>query len=70
MAPPPGESRPAPKSIPSGSGFCLAPRGLYEIFSSAPRGHDWASSLELQPDGKLLVAGSIYEDEVVARFKR
>src|SRR5207249_1392909 len=24
-------------------------------------GLDWASSLELQPDGKLLVAGSIYE---------
>jgi len=32
-------------------------------------GLDWASSLELQPDGKLLVAGSIYEDEAVARFR-
>lgn len=32
-------------------------------------GHDWASSLELQPDGKLLIAGSIYEDEAVARFR-
>jgi uncharacterized delta-60 repeat protein len=33
-------------------------------------GHDWASSLALQPDGKLLVAGSIYEDEAVARYTR
>lgn len=32
-------------------------------------GHDWASSLELQPDGKLLVGGSIYEDEAVARYR-
>jgi hypothetical protein len=24
-------------------------------------GRDWASSLELQPDGKLLVSGSIYK---------
>jgi uncharacterized delta-60 repeat protein len=31
-------------------------------------GRDWASSMELQPDGKLLVAGSVYEDEAVARF--
>jgi hypothetical protein len=32
-------------------------------------GADWASSIEQQPDGKLVVGGSVYEDEAVARFR-
>jgi uncharacterized delta-60 repeat protein len=31
-------------------------------------GRDWASTVLMQPDGKILVGGSIYEDEAVARF--
>jgi len=45
----------------------LGPGGI--VIGDFGTGHDWARSLELQPDGKLLVAGSIYEDEAVARFR-
>jgi uncharacterized delta-60 repeat protein len=38
------------------------------ILGNFGTGLDWASSLVFQPDGKLLVGGSIYEDEAVARY--
>ncbi|HET7856269.1 MAG TPA: hypothetical protein VFL41_07410 [Gaiellaceae bacterium] len=31
-------------------------------------GADWAGAMVLQPDGKIVVAGSVYEDQAVARF--
>jgi uncharacterized delta-60 repeat protein len=31
-------------------------------------GYDWAGALALQPDGKIVVAGSVYEDQALARY--
>jgi len=54
----------------------VAPEGSFRAFTRGGivigdfgTGHDWASSLELQPDRKLLAGGSIYEDEAVARYR-
>lgn len=40
------------------------------VLSDFGTGADWGGALALQRDGKILAAGSVYEDQAVARYQR
>lgn len=39
------------------------------VVSDFGTGADWAGAIALQPDGKIVVGGSVYEDHAVARYR-
>jgi hypothetical protein len=39
------------------------------VVSDLGTGADWAGALAVRPDGKIVVAGSIYESQALARYR-
>ncbi|MEK6275455.1 MAG: hypothetical protein AABM30_08970 [Actinomycetota bacterium] len=39
------------------------------VVSDFGTGTDWAGAIALQPDGRIVVGGSVYEDQAIARYR-